>query len=312
MFRAVFEGFDEPLELWRPADPPAMSVLVAVNAAARRRDGDEGRTVLALHGPDDPRLALIAAGAAGQRAREGDADVIPVAPDLVAIRWRDPRVRETLDAVGHLLGHDLPEPLRIVGMYTQLLERSGAVEEGSLRHLHTVQSAIDRMHAMIDATLAWTRVDREPIGDDPVDLQALVGEIVGRFAPTDAVVRWSGLPTVRGNPALLELALSKVIDNAVRYRGDDAPQVEVSASRDGDGWRITCADDGPGIEAALQHLLFVPFKRLHGSDGPPGTGLGLATARRILERHGGRATIESEVGLGTRVHLVLPDHRTEL
>lgn len=323
MYRALFEAIGEPIEIWRTTKTSPTGELVAQNPAAQRLGFSD----------DEARRSCLEAGAP---IRVGQYELVPSPLDAahVAIHIRDlslelraerlerdeQRVRESLDVVEHartdserftyLLSHDLQEPLRIAGMYAQLLERRAedALDDLSRRHLATVLTNLRRMHGLIDDLLALSRAEREPIPSEPVDLQALVARLVEALPaePHDLHIRWAALPTVTGSEPLLREAFSRLLTNAVMYRSAAPLEVSLEASRVDDRWRVVLADNGVGIDPAFHEMIFQPFKRLHGYEAYPGTGMGLAICRRAIERHGGALTVESEPGAGARFTIELP------
>jgi signal transduction histidine kinase len=120
-----------------------------------------------------------------------------------------------------------------------------------------------------------------------------------------ATVMIGDLPTVSGRPAQLELLLQNLVENAVKYRGSRPPKVRIDSRRDGAGWKISCRDNGCGMPSDVQEKVFEPFVRA-GDGSLPGSGLGLATCRRIVEGHGGRIWVESSGAGGTTVSFTLP------
>jgi len=144
---------------------------------------------------------------------------------------------------------------------------------------------------------------------DPVDLSRVVewacGNLRAKIGESDAIVEAEPLPTVRSDQVQMVQVFQKLIDNAIKYGGTGQPTVRISAERmDGD-WKITVRDNGIGIDPRHHTQIFAVFKRLHGRD-IPGTGIGLALAKRVVERHGGRIWVESDVGHGAAFNFTLP------
>src|SRR5262249_22606036 len=123
---------------------------------------------------------------------------------------------------------------------------------------------------------------------------------------TGAEITTGPLPAVRGEPALLTAVFQNLIGNAVKFHGERPPRVVLSAERDGGRWAFACADDGIGIEPEYAERIFVIFQRLHPKDAYPGTGIGLAMCRKIIEYHGGRIWLDTDAGRGATFRFTLP------
>ena len=176
---------------------------------------------------------------------------------------------ERLEQFAYAASHDLQEPLRMVSSYVQLIER--------------------RYSDALDAVLADVRGD----------LQLSIDE-------RDAAITSESLPTVHADPSQLRQVFQNLLDNAIRYSGDDPPRVHVAAEASGDEWVIAVSDEGIGIDADDANRVFEVFQRLHTHEEHPGTGIGLALCRRIVERHEGELWVESEPGAGTTFSFSLP------
>ncbi|MDP9135855.1 MAG: ATP-binding protein, partial [Actinomycetota bacterium] len=114
------------------------------------------------------------------------------------------------------------------------------------------------------------------------------------------------LPTVSGESSLLTALLQNLISNALKFRGEAAPEIRIRAERDGDEWLFACSDNGIGIDPEYAERIFVIFQRLHGKDEYAGTGIGLAMCRKIVEHHGGRIWLDSDAAPGTTLRFTLP------
>jgi signal transduction histidine kinase len=143
----------------------------------------------------------------------------------------------------------------------------------------------------------------------PVPTESLVRSVLAGMAPivrhTAASIEYTSLPSVNGNWEHLSTLFRNLLTNALQYRATASPLVTISAGRDGDDWRFAVCDNGIGIDAQYRDLIFEPFQRLHASD-KPGSGLGLATCKRIVELHGGSIWVESTIGTGSTFFFTLP------
>jgi PAS domain S-box-containing protein len=248
---------------------------------------------------------------------------VAVARDVTELRLAnaalETRARELersnaeLAEFAYVASHDLSEPLRMISAYLQLLRRRhGDTLAGEADEF--VGNAIDgaqRMRTLIEDLLAYSRAGRSERPPEPVDLGALVARIAGTVvsAAQDPrpVVEWEELPTVPGEGPQLAQLLQNLISNGVKFHAPGSvPQVRVGAARTGASWRIAVEDNGIGIEPRHAERIFGMFQRLHTRDAFPGTGIGLAIARKVVERHGGRIWAESRPDGGTRMLFTLP------
>jgi light-regulated signal transduction histidine kinase (bacteriophytochrome) len=167
------------------------------------------------------------------------------------------------------------------------------------------------MQKMIEDLLAYSRVGTrgEPFG--PVDCNDVAEEVTRNLEAAideqNATVTWDELPTVRADRTQLVQLLQNLIGNAIKFHGEGAPRVHVSTERSGRQWVFSVRDNGIGIDPQYQDRIFQVFQRLHSRDKYPGTGIGLAVCKRIVDRHGGRIWFESEAGKGTTFHFTLPE-----
>ena len=221
---------------------------------------------------------------------------------------------EELEAFAYSVSHDLRAPLRHVNGFINLLrdQIGSRLDPTSERYLGKIQSASVRMSALIDELLALSRTSRIEMSCAPVSLDGLVREIVQELTAqhADRAIDWriEGLPTVAGDRTLLRQALFNLLDNAVKYTGQARPaRIEVATASGRPGETVVVVrDNGVGFEMKYAHKLFGVFQRLHRHEEFPGTGIGLAHVRRIIERHRGRVWAESTKGEGASFYLALP------
>lgn len=227
-------------------------------------------------------------------AQEGDA--------MAALR----RSNEELQQFGYIVSHDLTEPLRTVTNYLQLLARQyqGKLDATADEYIAFAVDGAQRMQELIRALLAYTRVGGSAdVAFTSVDCEALLARTLHGLAiaiqETDAEVTHDPLPTVRGDASQLGLVLQNLIGNALKFRGNAAPRIHISAQREARGWRFAVRDNGIGIDSKHSERIFQVFQRLHTHSEYPGTGIGLAICKKIIERHGGRIWVESTPGQGS-------------
>ena len=210
-----------------------------------------------------------------------------------------------LEAFSYSVSHDLRAPVRHIDGFVKLLEREQPPASDKAAHyLRTIASSSRRMAALIDDLLALSRTGRAPLEMRTVQLSALVEEVIVDLRPDVARrrIEWrvAPLPAVRGDPSLLRVVLQNLLDNAVKYtKLQPKATVEVGMLRLDDGdTAVFVRDNGVGFDMRYYDRLFGVFQRLHRPDEFEGTGIGLATARRVVHRHGGRIWGEGEPGRG--------------
>ncbi|BCJ74612.1 histidine kinase [Catellatospora sp. IY07-71] len=223
------------------------------------------------------------------------------------------RSNRDLEQFAYVASHDLQEPLRKVASFCQLLQRryAGQLDERADQYILFAVDGAQRMQRLINDLLAFSRIGRNTSGFEPVSLDAVMAEVAAQVNPEDRfgadAVTWSELPTVSGEEALLVTLLANLVGNSLKFRRPDVPpRIAVSARRDGDSWEITVADNGIGIEAEFAEKIFIIFQRLHPKDAYPGTGMGLAIAKKIVEYHGGRIWVDATRTEGAAILFALP------
>jgi PAS domain S-box-containing protein len=208
--------------------------------------------------------------------------------------------------------HDLREPLRTINVYSEMLKRDGDIRlnEKNAEYLGFIAASARRMSQLVDALMEYSMAG-EAAGDshglvkmDEV-LRTTLENLSGSISESQAVITFDGLPGVAGDEVYLGQLVQNLIGNALKYRREDAPRIHVSARKQGEEWVFSIADNGQGIAAPYQAQVFNLFARLHGQNYP-GSGIGLATCRRIVERYGGRIWVESEENRGSTFYFTLP------
>ena len=223
------------------------------------------------------------------------------------------RSNEELERFATVASHDLQEPLRTVGSYVQLLGKQyrGKLDAEADEFIGYALDGVLRMRELIDDLLAYARVGTRGSAFVSTDMNALLERVLAslRLAieESEAWVTLDPLPTVQADPGQLEQLLVNLVSNALKFRGAEPPRVRISAVRRDREWLFSVQDNGIGIEPEYFERIFVIFQRLHGREKYQGTGIGLAIAKKIAERHGGRIWAESEPGLGATFHFTLPD-----
>ena len=222
------------------------------------------------------------------------------------------RSNRELEQFAYVASHDLQEPLRMVSSYVALLGRryDGQLDERADKYIHFAVDGANRMQRLIHDLLAYSRVGTRGVELTPTDTVSLVRETLSNLEvaidESDAKVVYSDLPWVMGDPSQLRQLFQNIIGNALKFRSESRPRVELCASRDGDHWTFSIRDNGVGFDQRYAERIFGVFKRLHRNAEIPGTGIGLAICQRIIDRHGGRIWAESKLGEGSCFYFTLP------
>jgi signal transduction histidine kinase len=250
--------------------------------------------------------------------------LMTIALGIVAVRFEHARLREeqrlreqvdernaalersnqSLREFAYVASHDLQEPLRTIASFTELLQKryAGRLDADADEFIGFVVDGAKRMQQLIDDVLEYSRVSTHGKPLVPVDLDAVARRSVANLRASieerGAEVTVGPLPRVMGDEIQLGQLLQNLVGNALKYNRSARPRVEVSARRDGRGWRVAVSDNGIGIAPEYHERIFRIFSRLHTRGEYGGTGIGLAICKRIVDRHGGRMMVESEEGKG--------------
>jgi signal transduction histidine kinase len=218
-----------------------------------------------------------------------------------------------LEAFSYSVSHDLRAPLRHIEGYVGMLRRAteGILPENAARYLDTISSSSVEMGQLIDDLLAFSRMSAEEMHEAPVALDTVIEEVLRglHLATRDRRIEWKieSLPRVIGDFAMLRQVFANLIENAIKYtKGREVAEIEIGIAGVEDERRIFfIRDNGAGFDMRYAHKLFGVFHRLHNAEEFEGTGIGLATTRRIIERHGGRTWAEGVVDQGATFYFTL-------
>ena len=286
--------------------------LGRLTASARMVAAGELDHSLLLDGPRD--IAGLAKDMDVMRRRLVEQlDAATVARNELAVTAEDlTRSNAELEQFAYVASHDLQEPLRKVASFCQMLQTRYAdqLDERANQYIDFAVDGAKRMQQLINDLLAFSRVGR--VGNPKVvtDLtqlaEAAAADLQDVAQAVGAEVRIDPLPHLAVEASLMRTVFQNLIGNSIKFHGEDAPWVHLSASATDAGWEFSCADNGIGIDAEYAERVFVIFQRLHPRERYAGTGIGLALCRKIVEHHGGRIWLDTEYEGGSRVRFTLP------
>ncbi len=222
------------------------------------------------------------------------------------------RSNAELEQFAYVASHDLQEPLRMVASYNQLLARryKGKLGEDADEFIGYTVEGVTRMQRLINDLLAYSRVGTRGAAREPVALDQVMADVRANLeasiAEHGASVIVDPLPVVDGDEGQLLQLMQNLVGNAIKFHGDAPPVVRVTAKTDGAMCQLAVRDNGIGIDPQYFERIFVIFQRLNPREQYPGTGIGLAISKKIVERHGGRIWVESAPGQGATVYATLP------
>lgn len=219
---------------------------------------------------------------------------------------------EDLEQFAYIASHDLQEPLRTIHGFTQLLSERyrDQLDAQAKEFMAFVTDGAERMQTIIQDLLKYSRAQSKTLKLQPVNaenvLQELLQLLTLTIEETKASITHIPLPTVRTDPGHFRHLLQNLITNALKYKNTDFPQIHISARESPEEWEFSIRDNGIGIEPEYFEKIFLPFKRLHSREEYPGSGIGLAICKKIVERGGGRIFVESELGKGATFSFTIP------
>jgi light-regulated signal transduction histidine kinase (bacteriophytochrome) len=223
------------------------------------------------------------------------------------------RSNAELEQFAYVASHDLQEPLRMISSYTQLLARRYAerLDSDAREFMEFVVDGAARMKQLIEDLLAYSRVGTHGKQLKSTDcgavLQKALTNLRSAIETNGAVITHDALPTVAADGTQLAQLFQNLIGNAIKFQGKNAPRVHISAQAQDETWLFVIEDNGIGIEPQYFERIFMVFQRLHTKSEYPGTGIGLAICKKVVDRHGGRIWVEPGAERGSRFCFTLPN-----
>ncbi len=271
----------------------------------------------------DGRVVSVLYNASVYRDEEGKVQgVFAAARDITELKQAEEKLRESLadlersnkelEQFAYVASHDLQEPLRMVSSYTQLLERryKGKLDNDAQEFIAYAVDGANRMQRLIQDLLSLSRISTRGNPFKPTDCNVVLGQARANLdmvmSENNALVTNDELPFVMADETQLVQVFQNLIGNAIKFRGKEPPHVRVSAEKNKNEWIFSVRDNGQGVDPQYHDLIFVIFQRLHPKEEYPGTGIGLAICKRIVERHGGRIWVESKPGKGATFYFTIP------
>ena len=300
----LFRGYDAGAVdfLCKPINPLVLRSKVSVFVELRRKSELLKQHMAILEGRNAELEKSIRER---QRAEEEVRRLNAELEDRVRERTAElSRANDELRQFAYAASHDLREPLRTVASYTQLLSRRlrGRLDDEGREFMNFILDSVRRMDLLVNDLLAYShQLSSKPQALSPLKAEAVLEGVLlnlaGSIRESGTVVTHDPLPIVFSEFVQLGQVFQNLISNSIKYRGPNPPRIHISAKEGDDDWVLSFRDNGIGIEPRYQEQIFGLFKRLHGRE-IPGTGIGLALCKRIVEHDGGKIWVESELGQG--------------
>ena len=233
--------------------------------------------------------------------------------DILKSKLEELRIsNEELEQFAYVSSHDLQEPLRMISSYLQLLQRryQGKIDDKADKYIYYAVDGAARMQVLINDLLEFSRVTTKAREPEPTDSELVLDQVLSNLElyikENRATISHDPLPEVMADNTQLAQVFQNLIINGIKFHSEEAPIINISAEKKANEWLFSVKDNGIGIDPQYSEKIFEVFKRLHKKEEYPGTGIGLAICKKIVERHGGRIWVESELGKGSTFYFTLP------
>lgn len=222
------------------------------------------------------------------------------------------RSNKDLEQFAYTASHDLQEPIRMIKSYAQLLElkHKKTLDTNAREYLYFITEGASRMQQLVNDLLTYSRVtttkQEMELIDPNVIVQSVLEDLKFRIQEESAVINTEHLPRVKGDKTQIRQLFQNLIQNSIKFRREEPPVINIKCTRKRNEWLFSVSDNGIGIDPQFFERIFIIFQRLHEREKYAGTGVGLAICKKIIEKHGGRIFVESEINKGTTFYFTLP------
>jgi len=278
-------------------------------------NGEESSIVMDIHRFDGTRGSIVLTGAPFRDSENKITGILVTIQDITSLRSTERELKRSnteLQHFAYIASHDLQEPLRMVISFLSLLE-SKYRDDLKPQAKEYIDHAIDggmRMRALIDDILAYSRIETAASPKELVDMNLLVEKTLGimqnSIKESGANITKDQLPTISCDESQMLQVLQNLLSNAIKFRRNEPLKIHISVKDGKDMWTFSVRDNGIGLNMEHAEKIFQMFQRLHTKDEYPGTGVGLAITRKIIERHGGKIRVESAEGNGATFFFTIP------
>jgi len=232
--------------------------------------------------------------------------------ELVKANEELARSNADLKDFAHVVSHDLKGPLHTIEGFAKLLARryKGRIDAKADEFIRYIIDGTIRMEDLIKDLLEYSQLgvkaERAALTDCSLIVEKVIGNLKAAIEENHAVLTHDAMPTIIADPSQMISLFQNLIDNAIKFHGEERPRIHISAERKGEEWVFSVRDNGIGMNPEDSEKIFGMFQRLHSSPAYPGTGIGLATCRKIVESHGGKLWVDSEPGKGSTFYFTIP------